>query len=295
MRGEREYVLGGQAVIEGVMMKGGKNYAVAVRSPSGNIVSETFSIKNGRLANVLKRTVLVRGLVILFSMLVIGFKALNYSAEVAIEEEEKGMSPLFVGITVLAAICLAILLFFFIPFVVGVGFSKVTGFSVGGFWFNLLEGVVRMGVFLLYIWGISFYRDLRRVFEYHGAEHKVVNAYEDRAILHADLVMGYSRFHPRCGTSFIIFLLLISIIVFSLVPANLSIVSKGVMRILLLPVIAGISYELIRMSGKKKKFLFFNIISAPGLWVQKITTREPDIDQVEVALASLDALSGNVT
>lgn len=295
MRADREFVLGGQAVIEGVMMKGGDNYAIAVRSPSGGIVSETFPIETRRFVEKLKKTVLIRGLVILFSMLVIGLKALNYSAAVAAYEEEKGMSPFLMGVTVLIALCLAVLLFFFLPFIAGIGFSKLSGLPVGGLSFNFLEGVVRILVFLLYVWAISYIEDIRRVFEYHGAEHKVVNAYEDSAVLEANEVMRYPRFHPRCGTSFILFVLLISIAVFSLVPGELSVFVKGMMRILLLPAITGISYELIRLSGRKKNSLFFRLLSGPGMLFQRITTREPDVDQVEVALVSLNSLTGPLT
>lgn len=295
MKKDREYVLGGQAVIEGVMMKGGDTFAVAVRSPAGNIVSEIFPIKTGPLTNRLKKTVLIRGLLVLVSMLVIGIKALNYSADIAASEDEKGLSPFLVGLTVISALFIAVFLFFLLPFIAGIGFSNVSGLSVGGFWFNLFEGGVRIGIFLLYIWGISLMKDIRRVFEYHGAEHKVVNAVEDNARLDVQEVMRYSRFHPRCGTSFIIFLLMISIIVFSLVPGELSILSKGFVRLLLLPVIAAISYEMIRVSSRRNKSLFFRMISGPGMVVQKITTREPEIDQVEVALVSLDVLSGPLT
>lgn len=295
MRSDREYVLGGQAVIEGVMMKGGDNYAIAVRSPSGHIVSETFPIETRLFVEKMKKTVLIRGLVILFSMLVIGLKALNYSAAVAAYEEERKLSPLLIGVTILVALSLAIFLFFFLPFIAGVGFSMISGSVVGGFSFNILEGVVRILIFLLYIWAISYIEDIRRVFEYHGAEHKVVNAYEDNAVLEASEVMRYTRFHPRCGTSFILFVLLISIGVFSLVPGELSLLMKGMMRFLLLPVIAGISYELIRLSGKKKNSLFFKLLSGPGMLFQKITTREPDVGQVEVALVSLSSLSEPLT
>ncbi|NIO17729.1 MAG: DUF1385 domain-containing protein [Deltaproteobacteria bacterium] len=289
---DREFVLGGQAVIEGVMMKGGDRYAVAVRSPSGGIVCERFSIESGRFAKKLQKTVFLRGLIILFSMLVIGLKALNYSAAVATQEEEKGFSPLLMGVTVIMALCLALVLFFLLPFLAGLGFSGATGLPVGGGTFNLLEGGVRILVFLLYIGAISYIDDIRRVFEYHGAEHKVVNAYEDSAVLEASEVMRYPRFHPRCGTSFILFLLCISIVVFSLVPAGMSVFAKGAMRIVLLPIIAGISYEFIRLAGKRKKSLVFRLLSGPGMLLQKITTREPDVKQVEVALASLSSLDG---
>ncbi len=289
---DREFVLGGQAVIEGVMMKGGDRYAVAVRSPSGEIVCEKFSIKRGRFAEKLQKTVFLRGLTILFSMLVIGVKSLNYSAAVATYEEEKGLSPLMMVVTVVIALCLATVLFFLLPFLVGLGLSGATGMAVGGVAFNLLEGCVRILVFLLYIWGISHIADIRRVFEYHGAEHKVVNAYEDNAVLKTSDVMRYPRFHPRCGTSFILFVLLFSIVAFSLVPAGMSVLGKGAMRILLLPMIAGVSYEFIRLAGVRKKSFVFRLLSGPGMLIQKITTREPDVRQVEVALASLSSLDG---
>ncbi len=289
---EKEIVLGGQAVIEGVMMKGGDKYAVAVREPGGNIVSRVFTQRDGLISRFMKKTLLVRGLVILFSMLVIGLKALNFSASIALTEEEKPVSPALMGVTILFALFLALLLFFFLPFLAGIIITKSFHLTVGSFGFNLFEGAIRMGVFIIYVWAITLSPDIRRIFAYHGAEHKVVNAYEEGATLIPEEVMKYSRFHPRCGTSFILFVLLISILVFSLIPGHHSVLFKGAMRIILLPFVAGISYEVIRLAGKKKGSLLFRSIAYPGMLFQRMTTREPDREQIEVALESLKSLDG---
>ncbi len=287
---KEEVVLGGQAVIEGVMMKGGDAYAVAVRKPSGEIVSERFSINTGSVSRALGKAFLVRGVVALFTMLSIGIKALSYSAQVALEEEEEKAPSWFLPLTVTVALVAAVGLFFGIPYLAGMLFSRMTGFPVGGVIFNLFEGVVRIGVFLLYIWGISLMPDVRRVFEYHGAEHKVVNAWEMGLDLTAEEVTGCSRFHPRCGTSFIFFVLVISVLVFSLIPGDISVLAKGVCRLVLLPVVAGISYEIIKLSGSKRNTLLFRMLSEPGMFFQKFTTFEPSHEQVEVAIASFRKL-----
>ncbi len=290
---EKEIVLGGQAVIEGVMMKGGDRYAVAVREPGGDIVSRLFTQQEGKISRAMKKTLLVRGLIILFSMLVIGLKALNFSASIALDEDEKPASPLMMGFTMLIALFLALLLFFFLPFFAGIIITKSFHLAVGSFGFNLFEGAVRMGVFLLYVWAITLSPDIRRIFAYHGAEHKVVNAYEGGAALIPEEVKKYSRFHPRCGTSFILFVLLISIIVFSLIPGHHSVLFKGAMRIILLPLVAGISYEVIRLAGNKRDSILFRYIAYPGMVFQRMTTREPEVEQIEVALESLKTLEGN--
>jgi uncharacterized protein YqhQ len=227
-------------------------------------------------------------------MLVIGLKALNFSATIALEEEENSSSPIAMGITVVVALLLAVLLFFVVPFFAGLFLTKALHLTVGGVWFNLFEGLVRIVVFLLYVWSITLSKEIRRVFAYHGAEHKVVNAYESGAELTPETVMKYSRLHPRCGTSFILFVLLISIIIFSLIPGNHSVLYKGLMRLLLLPVVAGLSYELIRLAGEKQNSFLFRSISYPGMLFQKVTTREPDTEQVEVALFSLKTLEDSL-
>ncbi|RMG57438.1 MAG: DUF1385 domain-containing protein [Deltaproteobacteria bacterium] len=288
---EGEFVLGGQAVIEGVMMKGEKEFAVAVRGPSGEIVAEVFPITQGRLRSLFGKAFLLRGVVTLVTMLSIGVKALSFSARIAMEEEEEEVPSWVMPLTVAGALLLGVGLFFVLPYGAGVLFSSLTGFEVGSLSFNLFEGVLRAIVFLLYLWSITLFPDVRRVFQYHGAEHKVVNAWESGSPLTTDEVMKHSRFHPRCGTSFIFFVLLVSILVFSLIPSHYSLLAKGGLRILLLPVVAGISYEIIRMSGKRRESSLFRAVAAPGMFFQRFTTFEPEPDMVEVALESFRKIS----
>lgn len=280
-----EVTYGGQAVIEGVMMRGPKSWAVAVRRPDNSII-----IKEEKLATLsaagLWRRPLLRGMAVLYEALVLGIKALSYSAQQAVGEEEHPVGRWEIAATMLLGIALAILLFAVVP----VGLAHLARSTVpSDLGQNLLEGLVRLAVFVSYIFFIGLIPDIRRVFAYHGAEHRVINGYEAGAALTPEGVRGFSVFHSRCGTSFLLIVLILHILVFSLLGQE-PLWWRLLSRVLFLPVIAGISYELIKLSARKGQNPVFRAMAAPGLWVQRLTTREPDDAQVTVALAALDAV-----
>jgi len=296
-----ELVLGGQAVIEGVMMKGKDTFAVAVRKPSGEIRVRDFPIVEGAVRKRLGRTPVLRGVVTMGAMLGIGYRALRFSADEAIEETERGEaenSPrtrpaesgkggdLAMAAALVLALFAGVALFFWLPLVLTRLASEAVPAFSGRFAFNLLDGVVRVLVFVAYVAAIGRMREIRRIFEYHGAEHKVVHAFERKADLSPESVMGFSRLHPRCGTSFLLFVMVIGIVVFSMIPHESSLAVQAGMRLLLLPAVAGISYEALRLSARNAGAGFFRAIVAPGLLLQRMTTREPDRSQIEVAIAS---------
>lgn len=296
-----EPVLGGQAVIEGVMMKGKDTFAVAVRTPSGEIRVRDFPIVEGTVRKRLGRTPVLRGVVTMGAMLVIGYRALRFSADEAIvesEREDRESSPgarsaesgaggdLAMAAALGAAVLAGVALFFWLPLVVTRLAAEAVPVLSGRIAFNLLDGVVRVLVFVAYVAAIGRMKEIRRIFEYHGAEHKVVHAFERKADPAPETVMGFSRLHPRCGTSFLLFVMVIGIAVFSMIPHDSSLAVKAGMRLLLLPAVAGISYEVLRLSARKTESGVFRAIMAPGLLLQRMTTREPDRSQVEVAIAS---------
>src|SRR4030042_6263669 len=274
---------GGQAVLEGVMMKSRRFWSVSVRRPDKSISSHV--VKEISLTN--KNPVLgfffIRGIVVLIENLALGFKALSYSANEAIGEDIKFSSKQMV-VSVIIALVFVIGLFFVAPTLIGRTFSNYFKNSIV---YNLLEGLIRIAIFLAYIFIVSLLKDIKRLFQYHGAEHKTIQAYEKGVELTPENVRKYSRLHVRCGTSFLLIVMIISILVFALIgkpPILLRIIS----RILLIPVVIGISYELIRLAGKFSKYKIINILFYPGLLLQKITTREPDIGQIEVAINSFN-------
>jgi len=270
--------VGGQAVIEGVMFKSKDKVSIAVRNPKKKII-----VKKENFQSVTKNKILglpfIRGMIILVETMILGMKALNYSANISVEEEEGkgGLGFWSVLFTFVFSIGLALFLFKFVPlFLTDVLFDLENKY-----WFNLTEGLLKIAILVGYIYVISLMPDIKRVFQYHGAEHKVVNAYENNDLKN---VKKYSTLHPRCGTSFIIFVLFLSIIVYMFVPLEFSFWAKLGVRILLLPFIAGIAFELIKLSGKYRKSKLLLALISPGLLLQKMTTREPDDDQIEVAL-----------
>lgn len=280
--------IGGQAVIEGVLMRAPRSMAIAVRRPDGEIV-----VKRNRVTPLSERfplvkLPLVRGAVALFSSLVIGIKALNFSANEALAEGEKKeeISSLAMGGTMAVALLFGILLFFILPLYLTKLLVPVIGDS--NLVFNLVDGVIRVMVFLLYIYSISRMRDIQRVFQYHGAEHKSIFAFEAGQPLTVENVRRFSRLHPRCGTSFLLIVMLVSILVFSLIPKLWPFFMKAGARIVLLPLIAGVSYELLKWSAKHDTSPLVRFLIAPGLALQRLTTREPDDDQVEVAIRSME-------
>ena len=277
-------MVGGQAVIEGVMMRGPKLTATAVRDPNGKIqvdVNPVHSITER--FPILKRPML-RGSVALIESLVIGMKSLSYSAQMAGDEDEKLTDREMAG-TIVFALVLASILFIAIPTGAAKFFHDITS---DPFCLNLLEGFLRLAIFLLYIWGISRMKDIRRVFQYHGAEHKTIHCYEAGLPLTVENVQKFSRLHPRCGTNFLLIVMLVSIFVFAFLGWP-SLAERIASRILLLPVVAGISYELIRLAGRSDNTIIQTAIK-PGLWLQYLTTRPPEDDMVEVAIESLKAV-----
>jgi uncharacterized protein YqhQ len=274
--------VGGQAVLEGVMMRSRRFWSVSVRRPDYTIACGTFK----EISVMNRKKVLgwpfIRGTVALVENLSLGFKALSYSVNEATGQEVQ-MSKKQMGISVAIALLFTVGIFFVLPTVIGRSFSLLIGNSI---LYNLLEGLIRISFLILYIVLVSFLKDIKRLFQYHGAEHKTIQAYEHGEELTADNIKKYSRLHLRCGTSFLLIVMVVSLVVFALLgkpPLYLRIIS----RIILIPVIAGISYELIRLAGKFSRFKFVNILFYPGLLLQRITTREPDGDQIEVATMSL--------
>lgn len=276
--------IGGQAVIEGVMMRGPGLIATAVREPSGEIIvkTEPFSPIGDRYP-ILKKPML-RGVVALVESLVQGMKALSFSAQAAGEEGEE-LSNKEIALTMLFSLGLAILLFVIIPtYAAKYIHSAITDPRL----LNLMEGVLRFAIFILYILAISRMKDIHRVFEYHGAEHKTIHAYEAGVPLDVEHVRGYSTLHPRCGTNFLLIVMIVSIIMFAFLGwPDLWI--RITSRIVLMPVVAGIAYEIIRFAGRSEAAWVQSAIQ-PGLLLQKLTTREPSDDQIEVAIRALEAV-----
>ncbi len=278
---------GGQAVIEGVMMRGPGNRAIAVRRPD-----ETIIINEKPVGSITQRLPFlkfpfIRGVVMLFESLIMGIEALAFSAEQAMgEEEEEKLSKWELFLTIAISLGLAIVLFIVIP-------TTLTYYTASAiqdnFVRNLLEGAIRLVVFLGYVVGVSRMKDIQRVFMYHGAEHKVINAYEAGKELTVEEVQKFSTLHPRCGTSFLLIVILIKVVIFSGVTAS-GLFGQIFFRILLLPVVAGVAYELLKLSGKYQDRGLCRIFIAPGLWLQKLTTKEPDNSQVEVAIRAFNAV-----
>jgi uncharacterized protein YqhQ len=279
--------IGGQAVLEGVMMRGPSNWSLAVRKPDGEIAQVNREIQSVMLRHRFFRLPIIRGIVALGESLAIGFRALAISANYAAQEEgddeevstEIGRGALIFAFVI--AIGFALLLFKVTP-------ALITNWlpigSTGGF--VVIEGLIRVTLFIAYLGVISLLPDLRRVFQYHAAEHKAINAYEAGDELLPDRVQRYSLIHPRCGTAFLLWVMVIAIFVFAFFgrPVWYWLIAS---RILLLPVIAGIAYELIRFAGKHTDNRLLMTLLAPGLWLQRLTTREPSLDQLEVSISAL--------
>src|SRR5436190_14272803 len=280
--------IGGQAVLEGVMMRGPSNWAVAVRKPDGQIAEVCRPIESVMKRHWLFRLPIIRGVIALGESLAIGFRALSISAQYAAQEEggdaEDIQTELSRGALVFAfavAIAFALLLFKVTPVLI----TNWLPIDTTG-WFVIVEGAIRVTIFVLYLVVISLLPDLRRVFEYHAAEHKVINAYEAGEELVPERVQRFSLIHPRCGTAFLLWVMVIAIFVFAFLgrpPLPWLIAS----RILLLPVIAGLAYELIRFAGRHTENRVLMTFLAPGLWLQRLTTRQPTLDQLEVSIRAL--------
>ena len=299
--------IGGQAVIEGVMMKNKDKYAVAVRKPDKEIevmVSDyTGIMKNQKLKNM----PILRGVLNFVDSMVLGMKTLTYSASFYEDEEDakkdakkaemtpeelakqekkdKKKEDVAMGGTVALSIVFAVGIFMMLPYFISSFFQK---YIESRLLLGLLEGVIRLTIFISYVGLISLMEDIKRVYMYHGAEHKCINCIESGMDLTVENVRKSSRLHKRCGTSFLLIVMLISILFFMMIRVD-SAILKIVLRLLLIPVIAGVSYEFIRLAGRSDN-CFVNVLSKPGLWLQKITTREPDDDMIEVAITSVEAV-----
>lgn len=291
--------IGGQAVLEGVMMKNKEKYAVAVRKPDGEIEVEVETYQGLAHGSRIKELPFIRGIFNFLDSLILGTKALNYSASFYEEEDgketkfDKAMDKmsggngekLLSGIVTVISVVLAVGIFIVLPYFIS---SLFESFIRNRSLMAIIEGVIRIALFLLYVWGISAMKDIRRLYQYHGAEHKCINCIEKGRPLTVHNVMRSSRLHKRCGTSFIFFVMLVSIVLFFFIQVD-NVAEKVILRILLMPVVAGISYEIIRLAGRTDN-IFIKILSAPGMWIQRMTTKEPDESMAEVAIASVEAV-----
>lgn len=281
---EKKITIGGQAVIEGVMMRGPELTATAVRTPEGKIEINSRPVNSISDRYPILKKPLLRGCVSLIESLVMGIRSLGYSAQMAGEEEEQLSDRELAG-TIAFAFVLAAILFIAIPTGAAKLFHSITEDPV---FLNLMEGVLRLFIFIAYIVGISRMKDIQRVFQYHGAEHKTIACFEAGEALTVENAMKHTRFHKRCGTSFLLIVMLVSIFVFAFLGWP-SLIERIVSRIVLLPVVAGISYEIIRFSANSDNCLLGWAVK-PGLWLQRLTTREPEPDMLEVAIESAKAV-----
>jgi len=280
---KQEDIAGGQAIIEGVMMRHGNKIASAVRRPDKEIViREQDYIPLSKRLKFLGFPV-IRGFVTLIEMMIIGVKSLMFSAEMALEATEEKPKGWEMSVSMIISFSLAILLFIVIP---AYCFTQLKGFVANTILLNVIEGLIRMGIFLGFLCTTLLMEDMKRVFMYHGAEHMTVFAWEAGQELTIDNIRKHSTRHPRCGTSFILVVMITSIIVFSLLGRP-DFLERVLYKIVLLPLIAGISYEVIRYTGKHRNWHWVQFLSWPGLMLQKITTREPTDDQIEVAIAAM--------
>ncbi len=291
--------VGGQAIIEGVMIRSPRRVATAVRSPDGEIIVThrpyVALAKRHKLLNI----PVLRGAISFFEMLVIGIQSLNFSADIAAREpgqadsgeKPRGMPVIFLVLTMVVGLGLGVFLFFFIP----LWLTQAGGLQKGALGFNLAAGAIRVTLFVAYVWLFSLYKDFRRVFEYHGAEHKSIYAHENDEELTVDNIRKYSTLHPRCGTSFLLIVAIFAILTYSISDSVYQVITgtpppllnRFALHFSLLPFVAGISYELLKWAGRNRDRQLTRIFSAPGLWLQKITTKEPSPDQIEVAVVAV--------
>ena len=277
---EQSLAFGGQALIEGVMMRSHNHLVMCVRRPNGEIATESQEVSSLTRRNRVLGLPVVRGVVAMLEAMYWGVKGIFHSADVALEEEQEefGLSDYLL---VVAMVVVISSVFMVVPFV-------LTNFlHLEGFVFSLVEALVRLGMFTGYLYAISRWGEMRRVLQYHGAEHKSINAFEARAQMTVEEVAKYPRLHPRCGTSFLFIVVLTSVVVFSLVPSD-SLVMRIVYRVLLIPVLAGLSFEVLLLSNKYIDSPIIKLMTVPGLAFQRLTTKEPEPDMLEVAIRALD-------
>jgi uncharacterized protein YqhQ len=298
-----ETLVGGQAVLEGVMMRSPHAWGIAVRKPSGEIVTHSEPLERPSEQHKWMGWPVVRGVMTLGSAMTLGFRALRFSANAALDEisasnpdsknpDDKGQAKKFeitgwmAGVNIAFSVAFFIFMYKYLPLLATTELKKVNPVFGQQIVFNLVDGLIRIAMFLLFVWGVSLWKDIRRVYEYHGAEHKTVFAFENGDPLETAKVQKYSTYHPRCGTSFLMTVMIISMVVYMAIPVHTFWARFGI-RIALLPVIAGVSYEIIRFAARHRGSLFA-LMTAPGLWLQRITTQPPDDSEVECAIVALD-------
>src|SRR6204780_895355 len=298
LEGGEETLVGGQAVLEGVMMRSPQSWGIACRKPSGEVSLHSEPLERLSEKHKWMGWPVVRGVITLGHAMTLGFRALKFSANVALDElqpppepgqpEKKKLeiSGWIATVNIVFSVGFFIFMYKYLPLLAATELKKVDPALGGQIMFNLVDGVIRLLLFLLFIWGVSLWSDIRRVYQYHGAEHKTVYAFENGDPLTTTEVQKYSTYHPRCGTSFLMTVMLISIGFYMLIPVT-TFWARFCVRIALLPVIAGVSYEIIRFAAKHRGSLFA-LITAPGLWLQRITTKPPSDEMAQCAITALD-------
>jgi len=280
---EQSLAFGGQALIEGIMMRSRTYMVMCVRKPNNEILTNVESIHSLSERYKVLGLPFLRGIIALFETFYIGIKGLFFSANVVVEEEGEGEKFTYKEFAIAFALALGMISFFVaVPYLLAALFNLTPGEVV----FNVVEAMIRLAMFLLYLTLVSMWGEFKRVLQYHGAEHKTINAHEAGVALDVANVKKFSRLHPRCGTSFIFIILIVSIVLFSIMP-NLGFFGNLAYRILLIPVIGGISYELLRLSGKYRNSIVMKIFTLPGLAFQRLTTKEPSEDMIEVAIRAV--------
>jgi uncharacterized protein YqhQ len=297
LEGGEETLVGGQAVLEGVMMRSPHAFAITCRKPSGELSTHSEPLERLSEKHKWMAWPVVRGVMTLGQAMALGFKALKFSANVQLDElqkDEAGNSPekkfeisgWIATVNILFSVGFFIFMYKYLPLLATTELKKTYSSLNGQIMFNLVDGLIRLALFLLFIWGTSLLGDIRRVYQYHGAEHKTVFAFENGDPLETAAVQKYSTFHPRCGTSFLMTVMILSIFVYMLFPVH-TFWARFAIRIALLPVIAGVAYEMIRYAAKHRGSLFA-VMTAPGLWLQRVTTKPPSDEQAECAIHALD-------
>jgi uncharacterized protein YqhQ len=292
-----ETLVGGQAVLEGVMMRSPHAWAITCRKPSGELSTHSEPLERLSEKHPWMAWPVLRGVMTLGHAMTLGFRALRFSANVQLDElqkDEAGKSPekkfeisgWIASVNILFSVGFFIFMYKYLPLLATTELKKGHPSLNGQIMFNLIDGLIRLALFLLFIWGTSLLADIRRVYQYHGAEHKTVFAFENGDPLETAAVQKYSTFHPRCGTSFLMTVMIISIFVYMLVPVH-TFWARFAIRIALLPVITGVAYEIIRFAAKHRGSLFA-VMTAPGLWLQRVTTKPPSDEQAECAIHALD-------
>jgi uncharacterized protein YqhQ len=288
-----ETLVGGQAVLEGVMMRSPHAWGIAVRKASGEIVTHSEPLERPSEQHKWMGWPVVRGVMTLGHAMKLGFRALKFSANAALDEipaDQQGkkmeITGWMAGLNMAFSIAFFIFMYKYLPLLATTELKRVNPVFGQQFVFNLVDGLIRIGMFLLFVWGVSLWKDIRRVYEYHGAEHKTVFAFENGDPLKTDAVQKYSTYHPRCGTSFLMTVMILSMFVYMAIPVQ-TFWARFAIRIALLPLIAGVSYEIIRFAAKHRGSLFA-LMTAPGLWLQRITTQPPDDREVECAIIALE-------